>query len=114
MYSSSVHTKLLGKFEVVAFINRMLEYELHEGHSSFKKLLKYICYLFSEKIMRVACAVVHTPKIENSIKLHACSKITPFRVHFGPIHCTHLLFLNQMKTFEPDQNRKLEKTLTLF
>ena len=29
--------------------------------------------------MRVACAV-HTPKIGNSIKLHACSKITLFRV----------------------------------
>ena len=63
--------------------------------------------------MRVASAV-YTPKIEKSIKLHACSKITPFRVHLGPIHCTHLLFLNQMKTFEPDQNRKLEKNFTLF
>ena len=36
------------------------------------------------------------------------------RVHLGPIHCTYLLFLNQMKTFEPDQKRKLEKTFTLF
>ena len=41
-------------------------------------------------------------------------KITPFRVHHGRIHFMHLLFINQMKTFELDHNRKLEKTFTSF
>ena len=29
-----VNTKLTGKFLRVAFVNRTVEYELHEGHSS--------------------------------------------------------------------------------
>ena len=42
--------------------------------------------------MRVAC-IVHTQNIENSIKLHACLKITPFGVHLGPIEVCKTLRL---------------------